>query len=343
MTVQGYLTCITCHFDGGDDGQVYDFTEPGEGLRNTISLRGRRGMGQGNLLWSGAFDEVQDFEDEIRGLFMGHGFIADDALAKGTRAQAARRSQEGAEQRARRGGGLPDDARPRQPEPLPQPRRHDDGRRRRRQGAVRQARLRLLPRRQGLHRQRARPLARRRHAQAELAARATACPLLGLDTPSLLGVWETAPYLHDGSAATLRDVLTTAQPQRPARLHELAQPSSSSTSSSPTCSRLTAIKSCARCRSSRRYPMSGGAGGAGSDAGADRRGADRCRWPAQAAAGTADRGAAARASSAARHEAREQLRARRRQRRRRRASWLLLRRFGVVPPAAAQRAAGGAR
>jgi len=34
-------------------------------------------------------------------------------------------------------------------------------------------------------------------------------PLLGLDTPSLLGVWETAPYLHDGSAATLRDVLTS--------------------------------------------------------------------------------------------------------------------------------------
>src|SRR4029079_3994013 len=34
-------------------------------------------------------------------------------------------------------------------------------------------------------------------------------PLLGLDTPTLLGVWETAPYLHDGSAATLRDVLTT--------------------------------------------------------------------------------------------------------------------------------------
>jgi cytochrome c peroxidase len=26
------------------------------------------------------------------------------------------------------------------------------------------------------------------------------------DTPSLLGVWPTAPYLHDGSAATLEDV-----------------------------------------------------------------------------------------------------------------------------------------
>jgi DNA-binding beta-propeller fold protein YncE len=86
MTVQGYLTCSTCHFDGGDDGQVYDFTSRSEGLRNTISLRGHRGLGQGNLLWSGAFDEVQDFEMEIRELFQGHGFIADEELAKGTRA-----------------------------------------------------------------------------------------------------------------------------------------------------------------------------------------------------------------------------------------------------------------
>jgi YVTN family beta-propeller protein len=30
------------------------------------------------------------------------------------------------------------------------------------------------------------------------------------DTPTLIEVWRTAPYLHDGSAATLRDVLTTA-------------------------------------------------------------------------------------------------------------------------------------
>ena len=29
------------------------------------------------------------------------------------------------------------------------------------------------------------------------------------DTPSLVELWRTAPYLHDGSAATIRDVLTT--------------------------------------------------------------------------------------------------------------------------------------
>ena len=30
-------------------------------------------------------------------------------------------------------------------------------------------------------------------------------------TPSLTGLWQSAPYLHDGSAATLREVLTTGQ------------------------------------------------------------------------------------------------------------------------------------
>jgi cytochrome c peroxidase len=38
-------------------------------------------------------------------------------------------------------------------------------------------------------------------------------PLDGLDTPSLRGVWASPPYLHDGSARTLLDVLTTANPE----------------------------------------------------------------------------------------------------------------------------------
>lgn len=33
------------------------------------------------------------------------------------------------------------------------------------------------------------------------------------DTPALVEIWRTGPYLHDGAAATLRDVLTTANPQ----------------------------------------------------------------------------------------------------------------------------------
>jgi len=33
-------------------------------------------------------------------------------------------------------------------------------------------------------------------------------------TPSLIEVWRTAPYLHDGSALTIRDVLTTSNPRK---------------------------------------------------------------------------------------------------------------------------------
>ncbi len=35
---------------------------------------------------------------------------------------------------------------------------------------------------------------------------------IALDTPALIEVWRTAPYLHDGRSATIADVLTTANP-----------------------------------------------------------------------------------------------------------------------------------
>ena len=34
----------------------------------------------------------------------------------------------------------------------------------------------------------------------------------GFDTPSLRGIWHTAPYLHDGRASTLQEVLITHNP-----------------------------------------------------------------------------------------------------------------------------------
>jgi hypothetical protein len=46
----------------------------------------------------------------------------------------------------------------------------------------------------------------------EASGQRAGAPLFGIDTPTLLGVWETPPYLHDGSAPTLRDVLTTKNP-----------------------------------------------------------------------------------------------------------------------------------
>src|SRR5690606_24168595 len=37
--------------------------------------------------------------------------------------------------------------------------------------------------------------------------------LPGIETPTLRGLWNTAPYFHDGSAATLEDVFSVASGQ----------------------------------------------------------------------------------------------------------------------------------
>ncbi len=45
LSSQAYLACGTCHDDAGHDGRTWDFSDGGEGLRNTIDLRGRSGIG----------------------------------------------------------------------------------------------------------------------------------------------------------------------------------------------------------------------------------------------------------------------------------------------------------
>lgn len=81
-----YTSCASCHNDGGHDGRVWDLTGFGEGLRNTVNLRGRAG-GQGSLHWSNNFDEVQDFEGQIRALSGGTGLMTNAQFNTGTRSQ----------------------------------------------------------------------------------------------------------------------------------------------------------------------------------------------------------------------------------------------------------------
>ncbi len=87
LAADRYMSCASCHNDGGHDGRVWDLTGMGEGLRNTIPLRGRAGLGQGMLHWSSNFDEVQDFEGQIRGLAGGTGLMSDAEYNAGTRSQ----------------------------------------------------------------------------------------------------------------------------------------------------------------------------------------------------------------------------------------------------------------
>lgn len=83
-----YMSCAACHNDGGSDGRVWDMTQLGEGLRRTIGLRGKgKDSGHGYRHWSANFDEVQDFEDQIRGLAGGTGLMSDAAFGSGTTAQ----------------------------------------------------------------------------------------------------------------------------------------------------------------------------------------------------------------------------------------------------------------
>ena len=81
-----YMSCASCHNDGGHDGRVWDLTSQGEGLRNTTSLRGRAGA-QGHLHWSNNFDEVHDFEGQVRTLAGGTGLMTDAQFNTGTRSQ----------------------------------------------------------------------------------------------------------------------------------------------------------------------------------------------------------------------------------------------------------------
>ena len=43
VSAEGYISCASCHLDGDHDGNTWDFTGRGEGLRNNISLKGRGG------------------------------------------------------------------------------------------------------------------------------------------------------------------------------------------------------------------------------------------------------------------------------------------------------------
>ncbi|MDH5323592.1 MAG: DUF1929 domain-containing protein, partial [Gammaproteobacteria bacterium] len=79
-----YMSCAVCHNDGGQDGRVWDLTGMGEGLRNTISLRGKAAA-HGRLHWSQNFDEVQDFEGQIRVLSGGTGLMSTADFIVGTR------------------------------------------------------------------------------------------------------------------------------------------------------------------------------------------------------------------------------------------------------------------
>lgn len=208
MTFAGYISCATCHVDGGSDERVWDFTERGEGLRNTHSLLGRGGMAMGRVHWTSNFDEIQDFENDIRNGFGGKGFMSDELFNSGTTSDPL---------------GDPKTGKSVELDALaaylislnkvnPSPFRNSD--KTMTHDAVKGMSVfyeagcnschlgeKFTDRPLGLlHDVGTITLASGERRGQELA---------GFGTPTLKGLWETAPYLHDGSAQTLMDVLVT--------------------------------------------------------------------------------------------------------------------------------------
>ena len=201
-----YMSCASCHNDGGHDGRVWDLGAQGEGLRNTISLRGRSGA-QGRLHWSNNFDELQDFEGQIRALAGGTGLMTDAQFNTGTRSQPLGDKKAGvsadldalAAYVASLSSFAPSPARP-SASTL--------------SSAATAGKALFTSMNCGFC-----------HSGAAFTRSGTDNPanvgtlkttsgkrlngtLAGIDVPTLRDVWATAPYLHDGSAATLEAAIS---------------------------------------------------------------------------------------------------------------------------------------
>jgi YVTN family beta-propeller protein len=205
----GYISCAACHNDGGQDGRTWDLTGFGEGLRNTVSLRGRAG-GEGFLHWSDNFDEVQDFEGQIRALSGGSGLMADAAFNAGTRSQPLGDPKAGLsadlDALAAYVASLATFA--------PSPLRNADGSLT--AAAVTGKQSFQAKGCASCHSGSAFTMSANANPQdvgtinADSGKRLNG-PLTGIDVPTLRDVWATGPYLHRGQAATLGDAIRAHQ------------------------------------------------------------------------------------------------------------------------------------
>ncbi len=204
MVGRRWISCSSCHPDGDPDGRTWQ--QP-EGLRQTQSLAGLAWTHP--LHWSADRDEVQDFEHTIRGpLMQGRGLIRGELS----------RSTLGTDQWPVQGSGCP--------RPLHELAQVRSQPVRAHGAASGKTQIGLTP-----EAQRGREVFFRESVGCATChsgpyfcdSRAGSLTrhdvgtgnddpseLMGpkYDTPSLIGLYRTAPYLHHGRAATLEEVLT---------------------------------------------------------------------------------------------------------------------------------------
>ncbi len=200
MTARAWISCSSCHPDGDADGRTW---QNPEGLRNTQPLAGLSWTHP--VHWSADRDEVQDFEHTVRGkLMQGQGLMKGalpqalgdpisgrskelDALAAYTNSHKYSMSpyaKHGLSEAAKRGRDL-----------------------------FFSEATKCASCHSGPIYSDSKPTAIAEFALHDVGTGTQdASELMGpkYDTPTLLGVYRSAPYLHHGKAATLEDVLTTA-------------------------------------------------------------------------------------------------------------------------------------
>ena len=221
LSQEGYMSCASCHWDGGQDGRVWDLSQFGEGLRNSIDLRGK--PGQGPRHWTGNFDEVQDFNNQLRALNSGTGLLHEALLAVHGRAVERPNGEPKA------GLSEPLDQLAAYVESLTRSPGNPAQTGKGLSAAAQRGRTHFIALDcMGCHRGPAFTDSAPgvRHdvgTQTAASGQRLGRDLDGLDTPTLLGLARSAPYLHDGSAATLDEVLTTRnQAQRHGRTARLS-------------------------------------------------------------------------------------------------------------------------
>ena len=207
LALDSYMSCASCHNQGGEDGRIWDFTGVGEGLRNTITLEGRAATVHGFLHWSANFDEAQDFEGQIRNFAGGTGLMADGDFFAGTRSQPLGDPKTGIsadlDALAAYLASLDSFA--------DSPYRNTDG-----TFSAEGESGRLVFDAKGCgdcHT----PARYTDSSVGNLHDIGTLKPssgnrlgsaLTGIDTPSLISIWNTAPYLHDGSALDATEAIS---------------------------------------------------------------------------------------------------------------------------------------
>lgn len=187
LAKEQWMSCNTCHFEGEQDGIVWQFGFAGP--RNTTSLLGM--VETYPLRWSAEWDESADSEFAVRKEQMGTGLIEGemhDPLGAYNQGRSYDLDSLALYMDSLALGPSPHKA---------------DGE------AI--ARGQAIFERPDTQCSVCHPAPLYTDLQTHDVGTVTSDERIGpaFDTPTIKGVWATAPYLHDGSAATLLDVLTT--------------------------------------------------------------------------------------------------------------------------------------